>query len=354
VVVDLSLNDDQLAIQASFAQFFAKECPTERVRAAEPLGFDPALWLQLVETGAVAMSVDGDRGGGGGGIVELALVAEQFGGRVAPVPFVEAAVVARALAATPGAVAAEWLDAVVGEGALVTLALRPAVDGVAELVPAGAVAAAVIALDGDELVVATEPADALSTPPNLGSSPLATRRLRGNGVERRVLAGGSTAAAIFAKAISEWQAATAAAMVGLAAAAVELGVGYVKVRQQFGVPIGSFQSVQHKLADMATAVDGARLLAYKAAWAADAGLEAPPPDALASMAFLFCSKAAQDAALAALHFHGGYGFMLEYDPQLYYRRAKAGALVYGDPRREHRRLADLLFPPGYVPTGAWP
>ena len=77
--VDLSLSDDQIAIQASFAQFFSKECPTERVRAAEPLGFDAGLWRQIGEIGAVGMSVAAETGGGGGGMVELALVAEQFG-----------------------------------------------------------------------------------------------------------------------------------------------------------------------------------------------------------------------------------------------------------------------------------
>ena len=115
---------------------------------------------------------------------------------------------------------------------------------------------------------------------------------------------------------------TAAALAGLARAALDLGVAYVKERHQFGVPIGSFQTIQHRLADLHTAVDGARLLALEAADALD---DARDPDgpALAAMALEFCGQVAEDAAAASLHFHGGYGFMLEYDVQLYVRRAKA-------------------------------
>ena len=136
---------------------------------------------------------------------------------------------------------------------------------------------------------------------------------------------------------------TAGALVGLAGAALELGVEYAKQRQQFGVPIGSFQALAHRLADVATAVEGAQLLAREAAWAADEG-EADAV-ALARMAFLFAARAAQDTTAAALHVHGGYGFTLEYDVQLYLRRAKAWPLALGDPRRGTLHLADALFGP---------
>jgi alkylation response protein AidB-like acyl-CoA dehydrogenase len=134
---------------------------------------------------------------------------------------------------------------------------------------------------------------------------------------------------------------TAAALAGLARGALDLGVDYAKARRQFGVAIGAFQAVQHRLADVATAVEGARWLAYEAAWAQS---EDPGrASALASMAMLFSAASAEQAASASLHFHGGYGFMLEYDIQLYFRRAKGWALVNGDPGREYRRLAALLF-----------
>ena len=144
------------------------------------------------------------------------------------------------------------------------------------------------------------------------------------------------------RALDEWRVLTAAALAGLARAALDLGVAYVKERHQFGVPIGSFQSIQHRLADLHTAVDGARLLALEAADALD---DARDPDgpALAAMALEFCGQVAEDAAAASLHFHGGYGFMLEYDVQLYVRRAKAWRVALGDPRQQRLEIARRLW-----------
>ncbi len=118
---------------------------------------------------------------------------------------------------------------------------------------------------------------------------------------------------------------------------------YVTEREQFGVPIGSFQSLQHALADVSVALDGAQLLARKAAWARDAGGEDAPE--LAAMAFLFAAEHAQRTSERVLHFHGGYGFMEEYDIQLFYRRAKGWANVLDEPAREYARLADLRYGP---------
>jgi alkylation response protein AidB-like acyl-CoA dehydrogenase len=115
---------------------------------------------------------------------------------------------------------------------------------------------------------------------------------------------------------------------------------YLKTRRQFGVPIGSFQAIQQRLADVATAVDGAELLAFEAAARAE--------PALASMAFLFAAEAAQDAAAVSLHVHGGYGFMLEYDVQLYYRRAKALEFAYGSPDAQRAVIATRHQP--FIPT----
>jgi len=107
------------------------------------------------------------------------------------------------------------------------------------------------------------------------------------------------------------------------------------------VLIGSFQTIQHRLADNATAVDGARLLAYQAAWAHDAGR--PAAADLATMSFLFAAETAVTTASESLHFHGGYGYTLEYDIQLYFRRAKAWPLVAGDRRAGYAELARRLY-----------
>jgi alkylation response protein AidB-like acyl-CoA dehydrogenase len=337
--MDLALTEDQLALRDAVADLLAKESPPERVRAAEPSGFDPALWALVTGMGLPSLAVPEQAGGGGGSMVDLVVVAEEFGRRVPAVPLVEAAA-ATGLLARVGATG--LLQEVLSAPLLPTLALRPPVDGVLRLVPAGAVADVVLALDGDALVAVRStvgPRSPLAVPPNLGSAPVADRRLDEG--ERTVLATGDEARAAYAHAVAAWQVLLGAALVGVGSAALDMGVAYVKQRRAFGVLVAWFQAVQHRLAEVAMNVDGARLLAYEAAWAADLGLPSAP--ALASMAYLFCSEWAFKAARESLQFHGGYGYTLEYDVQLYFRRAKSWPLAYGDPRREYQRLAALLF-----------
>jgi alkylation response protein AidB-like acyl-CoA dehydrogenase len=145
---------------------------------------------------------------------------------------------------------------------------------------------------------------------------------------------------------TDWRALTASALVGLAGAALEITTAYAKERQQFGRPIGAFQAIAHGLVDAATAVDGARLLAREAAWAVDTSDERAT--ALSIMALRFAAETAERATTLGVHVHGGYGFMLEYDIQLLYRRAKVWALPIGTPEAERQRLADVLWAPPEV------
>ena len=147
--------------------------------------------------------------------------------------------------------------------------------------------------------------------------------------------------AAFAAAGREWRGLVAAQATGAARRALQIGVAYTTERHAFGVPIASFQSIAHRLADAASMVDGAELLVQKAGWAVD--VADPRAPALLQMAFCAALDAADRAVDDVLHFHGGYGFMLEYDIQLYFRRAKAYSLLWGDPRTEFRHLGDLLF-----------
>jgi alkylation response protein AidB-like acyl-CoA dehydrogenase len=199
------------------------------------------------------------------------------------------------------------------------------------------VAEFVVAIRGDDLVlVESAPGDHV---PNLASAPLAHRTVG----EARVLASGAEAHELHTEAVDEWRTLTAAALVGLGLGALDIGVRYVSEREQFGVPIGSFQTLQHSLADVSVALDGAQLLARKAAWARD--VARPGAAQLGAMAFLFAAEHAQRVSERALHFHGGYGFMEEYDIQLFYRRAKGWANVLDEPAREYARLADLRYGP---------
>lgn len=316
------------------------------MRAAEPVGFDAALWRKVVELGLGSVAVPEQHGGGGGGLIDLAIAAECFGQHLAPVPLIEAAVTNRLLA---GMVEGSRSDigslasrAIEGE-LLATLAIQPAAGGVARLVPAGAVADLVVALDGDQLLLVNQRHSGQASPspvtPNLGAMPLGHCRIDAAAVT--VLASGSQAVAAYEGAVHQWQALTAAALVGLGFRALDIGIEYVMQRRAFGILIANFQTIQHRLADNVTALDGARLLAYEAAWAADATL--PNSGTLATMAFLFAYETAYKTASESLHFHGGYGYTLEYDIQLYFRRAKAWALVAGDPRAQYVALAHRLF-----------
>jgi len=348
--MDLSPTDEQAHLRDTLTRFLAKAASPERVREAEPLGFDREVWDGLVEIGAVAMGLPATHGGAGAALADLAVVAERAGSAIAPAPVVEAMVAGRLLAAFAGPDEA-WLGRVAEGTALLTLAVRPATAGLATLVPGGAVADAALVLDadsGDLVLVPLRPSG--SAIENLASSPLAD--VATTAPDRVVLASGHTAATAYALALDEWRALTACWLGGLSRAALDLGVQYATDRKQFGVPIGSFQAVQQTLADVATDLDGAELLAAKAVWALDE--HEAVADRFASMAFSFSAQTAEKVTSAALHFHGGYGFMEEYDVQLYFRRAKGTRLLLGDPRGELLELADRIFPGGTAPATTQP
>ncbi len=322
------MNDDTETLRDAFRSFFSRESPPERVRAAEtarPPGFDADLWARAGTLGLPGLAVEGAT------LADLTVIAEEAGRALVPIPVVETLVAARLL---------DRLGAAdqVRPDSLVTVAVRPAEEGVASLVPAGAVADRLLVCDRDRLLLVD---DGRGEPiaPTLAHGPVAMWAVTGSA---RVLAEGPAARAAFERAGADWRILTTAALVGLARRALELGVDYAKARHQFGVPIGSFQALQHRLADVATLVDAAGLLS-----AATAATD-PARPIEASRAYLTAVRAARDAAGASLHVHGGYGFMVEYDVQLYFRRAAAWPLLLGDPAAERERLADLLEADGWT------
>jgi alkylation response protein AidB-like acyl-CoA dehydrogenase len=334
--VNFDEGEELQAVRSAFATFFAREAGPAAARAAEPLGFSPTLWKQILLTGAASMGVGAKYGGDGASLVELAVVCEEMGAAIAPAPLVEHMVASRLFPAP---------DVVAGTS-VATVALRPANSGGEWfMVPAGAIADIVIGLVGSDVVcVRSTPSH---TPvDNHACSPIGNRRT--DFPDRTVL---DLTASDIERAKAEWQVLTAASLVGIAQSALDIGVAYALSREQFGVPIGSFQSIQHALADLPALIIGARLLSHKAAWAAQAGSGVVDPDSnefgdfttLASMAFLFASRAATRATDVALHVHGGAGFAREYDIQLFYRRARGWSLIYGDPGREAVELARRMF-----------
>jgi alkylation response protein AidB-like acyl-CoA dehydrogenase len=342
--MQLGLTEEQELLQRTFADLFGAESSAERVRAAEATGFDPGLWKHLIETGAIGIRVPEALGGTGAGLHDAAILAEQAGRALASVPLAEAICAAGLLAQIGGDAARALVAEILDGGCVPTLALRAADRDATQLISGGAAADAVVALDGDAVVLLRRPRASVGAPiPNLGSSALARWQLDAAppGGERVVLARGGAARNAYLAAREEWRLLTAAALAGLAQRALEIGADYAKSRIQFGRPIGAFQGLAHPLADAATAVSASQLLVEYAIWSIATGQR----EAAARICFAFAA-AAESAATAtarALHAHGGYGLSLEYDIQLYYRRAKAWALAGGDPRDELLRAAERLW-----------
>lgn len=329
----LGYTDDQRQLQELFRDFFAREAGPSVARAAEPLGFSADLWRKLEQTGAPAMSTPG---GGDASLTDLSLVATELGRALAPVPLLEHLVAARLISqADPDRSLPER----------VAFAAEPAEAGVARAVAGAAVCPAVVALDGPDLVL-VEPAAPVTATPNLASLPLVDVDLRAG--DRVVLATGEPAVRLFQEATACWRTLLAAALLGVAEAALDLGRTYVLQRQQFGVAIGSFQAVQHALAGLPPMIDGARLLVAKAAWALQhhpepvvdlAHNDITDGQVLAKMAYVFAGQTAKESTKRSLQCHGGYGYSAEYDIQLYYRRARGWALMGGSPATVLRELA---------------
>lgn len=346
--MDLSLDESQAILVDTFSEMLAKECPSAHVRECESTGFSAALWARYCELGAHVMGLPEALGGLDMGLLELGLVAAESGRVLAPVPFMEISTVGRLLA---GIAPNDPLLASLSEGrpSISLVIPRPAaVLGTAagtagELVPYGSIADAVLVLTGDELLV-LDAADARRSEHvrDIGSGALAPWDVTPS-ANARVLATGDSARAAMARAAAEWSLLASFWLLGIARRALEIGSDYARERIQFGVPIGSFQSIAHPLAECAIRVDGAELLCWEAAWA-----HAEDParfDLLAAMAFVWSAQTAMRTADVSLHTHGGYGFSTEYDIQLYFRRARALASIAGGAQEGlqtvARRVADL-------------
>jgi alkylation response protein AidB-like acyl-CoA dehydrogenase len=339
-VIDLGFTDEQVALRAAALDLFGRGEAITRARAAEPRGFDPELWSKLVNGGFVTMGVAEENGGGSAGALELAILAEEYGRALAPVPLVEALVAAELIDHTPSRPG--LLRSIVEGKALPTVILTPLASSGQVTVPAGAVADVAVALRGDRLVAVHRPDTAATkVMENLADLPVSLWDL--SAVDEEVLGSGDPAVKLFRDAVTEWKLLTAAALNGLREHALQIGVDYVKERHAFGVPLGWFQAVQHRFADDAAAGEGTRLLTYQAAWARS--LSRPTAAALASMAFVHGAETAFRTCRTSLQFHGGYGYTLEYDIQLFLRRAKAWPLQAGPLRLAYEDLARELFGP---------
>jgi alkylation response protein AidB-like acyl-CoA dehydrogenase len=315
--MDFDLTEDQKEIKNVARELLAARSPFARVReAAESGHYDDALWREIVDLGWPGIAVPEQYGGQGLGAVELAVLLEELGYACAATPLLSTAVAAAVIALGGTDEQRErWLPGLLaGE--------RRAGIGAADLVVDGDEADVAVIVDDDGAsLVATPDVEPLQT-----IDP--TRRF---GVVR---GGGEPLAGDVA---DRWRAAVAAEVVGVCQRALEMTLQYVKERKQFGVPVGSFQAVSHRCAQMLLHTESARSTAYYAAWAADA--ELARLGEAAALAAAAAATGGREVAAGAIQAHGGIGFTWEADVHWLYKRAEVDRTLLGGVTRHHGALA---------------
>lgn len=319
-------DSDQQMIAETFARFLDANSSMERVRkAVAEGGFDPALWTGLADLGAFLIRVPEEAGGLGLGIFDAVLLMEEAGRTLASGPLPEAIVAARLLAQLGGKAQAALSTAIASGEAVVTIALHDIADRPAQLVAGGAVATAVIAREGDAILL-IRPQGAQGEP-NLASQPIA--RIDLSAGNRTILAQGPDALATFLGGVEEWKLLTAAALAGLSRESLRLASAYAKERTQFDRLIGTYQAISHPLAQLSTEVDAGKYMVWRAIRHIADGAASAGADL--STALWWNIDVAERTVAQALHTFGGYGLTLEYDIHLYNLRAKGWPLLIGDP-----------------------
>ena len=339
---------EHLELRRTVRRFFETFSPEPVVREtmAGPSGLDPALWHRMAnELGLLGMAVPEEFGGSGFGFAESCLVLEEAGRALVAAPLLSTLglVVPTLLLAADDRARKQLLPAVVAGEVRVAVALPHQVDaaGARNVLDANA-ADVLLALTptagGVELVeidlhdAGVEPREGLDL----------TRRsayVRRTGVKARHI--GPVDRAVTARIQNLAVVALAAEQTGGAQCALDAAVSYANLRVQFGRPIGSFQAVKHRLADMLVAVETARSVAYHAIAAAAGGTDRELAMA-AAVAGAYCSEVYAAVAEDALQVHGGIGFTWEHAAHLWFRRAKADAVLFGTPASHRARLAELI------------
>jgi alkylation response protein AidB-like acyl-CoA dehydrogenase len=317
--MDFDLTEDQQEIKQVARDLLGARSTMARVRAAaDARHYDDALWQEIVGLGWPGIAVDERHGGQGLGAVELSVLLEELGYACAATPFLSTAVVASALqSAGTDRQRERWLPG------LVSGEVRAGI-GPRDLVLDGSDADVVLLIDGDAAVLSesfeAEPFDAIDPTRRFA-------RVRGEGETLE-----SDAAARFAVAV-------AAEVVGVCQRALEMTLDYVKERKQFGVPVGSFQAVSHRCAQMLLDTESARSAAYFGAWAADADPERLPE--AAALAAAAAATGGREVAASAIQNHGGIGFTWEADVHWLYKRAELDRALLGASSRHYATLTRI-------------
>jgi alkylation response protein AidB-like acyl-CoA dehydrogenase len=339
--MDFELSEDQLALRDAARGLLDDLSSPGRVRAVVDRGggVDDGLWKAMAVQGWMGVEVPEAQGGLGLGSVEAAVLLGEVGRHLAPAPFLSGLLVVGALAraAASGVAWAEpWVEALVGGeavGAVVWDRRAP----VLYAPSANVIVASVEEDDGTPALVGAE-VDADRRSARQPAMDL-TRELGWVDLDALpvVRLGGPDAVATL---IDRGASGHAAEMLGGASRALELAVEHAKDRVQFGRPIGSFQAVKHRCADMLVDVEGMRSSVYHAAWCISA--DDPGAAVAASTAKVWCSDAGPRVMASCLQVHGGIGFTWEHDLHLFLKRAQLDQISFGDAAFHRERLARLL------------
>ncbi len=364
--MDFGFSEDQEMLRQSARDFLAKECPMTLVRKMmeDESGHSPELWKKMAGLGWQGLILPEEHGGAGLTFVDLIVVLEEMGRVVLPGPFLSTVVFAGLAIAESGSAdqKKKWLPRIASGDLVATLALiepsgRWDADGIAAtatpdgdgwklegtklFVPDGHVAELLVVAarkpgskgnDGVSLFLV----DAKT--PGLRVSPLKTMDqtrklsevvLSGVKVGREALLGAEGGAWKAIQRIADrGKVALCAEMCGGAQRVLDMSVEYAKVREQFGKPIGSFQAIQHKCANMMVQVESAKSATYYAAWAV--ANDVPEAPLAAAMAKAYCSDAYRFVAGEGIQIHGGIGFTWEHDMHIFFKRAKSSEVTFGD------------------------
>jgi alkylation response protein AidB-like acyl-CoA dehydrogenase len=354
---------EQYLARDSAREFLAERLPTSRLRQLldTDTGFDHEIWRGLAELGWTSVLVPEAYGGLGLGLLDLALLCEESGRALLPAPVVETAVILpMALEAGSAAQRDRWFPRIASGDVVATVALagregfplpagigvraRPdgagfVLEGEALLVPFGGVAdvmlTAVSVEAGDGVALAlVEPVDqGVSRAPIPGLDPtMRMTSVRLSGVHLgadRIVGDAGCGRPILERVLRAASTALALQAVGGAGRVLEMAVEYAKVRHQFGKPIGSFQAIKHKCADMMVEYETTRSGACYAAWAVATG--APDATMAAAMAKALCTEMFPFVSGEAIQVHGGIGFTWEHDLHFYFKRAKYLEFALGTP-----------------------
>ena len=354
-----AFTDEQIAYRDAVRDLLAKECPPEVVRAAWPDGADAhgartgdgaradvdrveRVWDELANMGVLGIAVPEDRGGLGLGPVDWVLLAEETGYAALPHPFVETALVTAPLLVDAGDPEGVLEELVSGERPAGVLPLGSG------LVPWGDRVRHLVLIDRREGPNPSWMACRVDSARAVGDTDEHNRTLvptvdRGRRVVQleawragQALGDERAAEAAFDRGALG----IAAQLVGLGRRMLDLTVGYVAERKQFGVAVGSQQAVKHRLADAALRLQFAAPAVYGAAWSLATGADTAHRDV--SMAKALASDAAHVTGRQALQCHGAIGYTVEYDLHLYLKRAEALSRSWGDAAWHRRRVATAL------------